>query len=223
MMWRASFAELAHRHLVAGIGQPVGVGEGRFRQAEFARPLGHEVGGKDPLVAGHALGERDAGIVAALDDRAVQEVVDRHLAVEGGEHGRAAGRRAALAPGVLADPIFVGQLDVALLDGVEDHLRRHQLHHAGRRAQLVGVLLEQHAAARRPRSGSRSAHRRRSRPLPSSARPARCCWRHRRTPPQPTASATAAAIRPRHARLVDGNVRETEVSTAIGEVLKPAF
>ena len=33
------------------------------------------------------------------------------------------------------------------LDGVEDHLGRHQLHHAGRRPQLVGVLLEQHAAA----------------------------------------------------------------------------
>ena len=59
----------------------------------------------------------------------------------------AARGRAALAPGVFADVIFVGQLDVALLDGMEDHLGGHQLHHAGRRPQLVGVLLEQHAAA----------------------------------------------------------------------------
>ena len=64
-----------------------------------------------------------------------------------GKHGRAAGGRAAPAPGVLADPVFVGQLDVTLLDGVEDDLGGHQLHHAGGRAQLVGVLLEQHAAA----------------------------------------------------------------------------
>ena len=189
--------QFAHRHLVGGIGQPVGIAEGRLGQAELAGALGHEVGGKDPLVAGHAFGERDAGIVAALDDGAVQEIVDRNLAVDGGEHRRAARRRAALAPGVLADPVFVGQLDVALLEGVEDHLGRHQLHHAGRRAQFVGVLLEQHAAAGRPRSGSRSARRRQSRPRPSW-RPARCCWRRRRPrPSRPRAPATAA-IRPRH-------------------------
>src|SRR3981189_1823726 len=46
------------------------------------------------------------------------------------------------APGVLADPVLVGQFDVAFLDGVEHHLCRHQLHHAGRCAQFVGVLLE---------------------------------------------------------------------------------
>ena len=94
-----------------------------------------------------ALRQHDAGVVAALDDRAVQEIVDRNLAVERREHGRAAGRRAALAPGVLADVVFVGQLDVALLDGVEHHFGGHQLHHAGGRAQFVGVLLEQDAAA----------------------------------------------------------------------------
>ncbi len=143
------FCQLPHRHLVGGIGQPVGIAEGRLRQAQLAGPLGHEVGGKNPLVAGHAFGQRDAGIIAALDDRAVQQIVDRHLAVEDGKHRRAARRRAALAPGVLADPVFIGQLDLAFLEGVEDHLGRHQLHHAGRRPQFVGVLLEQHAAAGR--------------------------------------------------------------------------
>ena len=63
----------------------------------------------------------------------MQEIVHRYLAVENGKHGRAARRRTALAPGVLADPVFVRQLDLALLDGVEDDLDRHQLHHAGRR------------------------------------------------------------------------------------------
>jgi len=40
----------------------------------------------------------------------VQEIVHRHLAVEHGKHGRAARRRAALAPGVLADPVLVVSL-----------------------------------------------------------------------------------------------------------------
>ena len=82
-----------------------------FGQAELAGALGHEVGGKDALVAGHAFGKRDAGIIAALDDRAVQEIVHRYLAVEDGEHRRAARRRATLAPGVLADPVFVSEFD----------------------------------------------------------------------------------------------------------------
>ena len=143
------FCQFPHRHPVGGIGQPAGIAERRLRQAEFAGALGHEVGGKDPLVAGHAFGERNAGIIAALDDRALQQVVHRHLAVENGKHGRAAGRRTALAPGVLADPVFVRRLYLAFLDGVEDDLDRHQLHHAGRRPQFVGALLEQHAAAGR--------------------------------------------------------------------------
>src|SRR5882757_918649 len=139
--------ELPHRHLVGGIWQPVGIAEGRFGHAELAGALGHEVGRKSMLVAGDAFGERDAGIVAARDDRAVQEVVDRDIAVDRREHRRGSGRRPAPPPGVLADPVLVRQLDVALLDGVEHHLDRHQLHHAGGRAQFVGVLLEQHAAA----------------------------------------------------------------------------
>jgi hypothetical protein len=98
---------------------------------------------------GDAFGERNAGVVAALDDRTMQEIVDRDLAVERGKHRRAARGRATLAPGVLADPVLVGQLDIARLDGVEDDLGRHQLHHAGGRTQLVGILFPQHAAGGR--------------------------------------------------------------------------
>ena len=71
--------QFPHRHLVAGVGQPVGIAEGRFGQTQLAGALGHEVAGKGALVAGHALGERDAGIIAALDDGAMQEIVDRDL------------------------------------------------------------------------------------------------------------------------------------------------
>ena len=140
------FRQLPHGHLVGRVRQPVGVSERGLRQAQLTGPLGHEVGGKNPLIAGHAFSQRDTGIIAALDDGALQQVVDRHLAVEDGKHRRAAGRCPAPAPGVLADPVFIGQFDVAFLESVEDHLRGHQLHHAGRRPQFVGVLLEQHAA-----------------------------------------------------------------------------
>src|ERR1700694_5978333 len=43
-------------------------------------------------------------------------------------------------------------------------------------------------------------------------------------PPQPTAIATAAAIRPRQARPVaDLALRDRDIATAIGDVLNPAF
>ena len=41
----------------------------------------------------------------------------------------------------------VGRLEPACRDLVEHHLRGHQLGEAGRRNQVVGPLLEQHAAA----------------------------------------------------------------------------
>jgi hypothetical protein len=56
---------------------------------------------------------------------AVQEIVHRDLAVDGGEHGRAARWGAAPAPGVFADAIFVGQLDVTLCERMKHHFRRH--------------------------------------------------------------------------------------------------
>ena len=43
-------------------------------------------------------------------------------------------------------------------------------------------------------------------------------------PPHPTAAATTAAIRPRQERPVAGlDLRESDISTAIGDALKPAF
>jgi hypothetical protein len=125
--------------LLPGSGRP-------FELAKLAGAFGHHVR-KSALAAGDALRQHHAGIIAALDDGAVQQIVDGNLAVKHREHGRIAGRRAALAPGIFADGIFVGRLDVALLEGVKHHLRGHQLHHAGRRPQLVGVFLEQDAAA----------------------------------------------------------------------------
>ena len=148
-MWRASMASSRTVILFPGSGRPLELAKvERVRPSSRARLVIMSVG-EAAFIAGHAFRKRDAGIVAALDDGAVQQIVDRDLAVDGGEHGRGARRRAARAPGILADVILVGQLDVAFLEGMEHGLRRHQLHHAGRRAQFVGILLEQHAAAGR--------------------------------------------------------------------------
>ena len=97
--------------------------------------------GKVVLVTGDALGERNTCVVAGMDDDALDQVGDLHPAMNGGEHGRAAGRRPALAPGIRADDELFLQGEVAFLDLVEDNLRRHQLGEARRRNELIGVLL----------------------------------------------------------------------------------
>ena len=137
--------EFAHRHVVLRIVQPGRIGEIRLRQPELPGALVHHVGERQ-FAAGDAFGERDAGVVAGLDHHAVQQVAHADAAVERREHGRAAGGRAALAPGVLADRHLVFVLELALGDRVQHHLGGHQLGHAGRRIDLVGVALEQDGA-----------------------------------------------------------------------------
>ena len=130
---------------VPRIGQPVRIAECRFGQADLARPRG-QFFGEFQFVAGDPFGQHDAGIVGGLNDDAVQQIVHADLAVEHGKHGGAVRRRAALAPGIFAHPVFVGEVDAALLELVEDVFGGHQLGEAGRIDQLVGVALEQHRA-----------------------------------------------------------------------------
>ncbi|MNC35961.1 hypothetical protein D3C75_844610 [compost metagenome] len=101
----------------------------------------HQVG-EGVLAAGDVLGHRDAGVVAGLDDDAVQQVAQGHLGADLDEHPRAAG-----APGVLADGDQVLLADLALADLQGGDVGGHQLGQAGRRQALVAALLDQHAAA----------------------------------------------------------------------------
>jgi hypothetical protein len=123
-----------------GSGSPL-----ELANAEGARALGHALG-KGDFIAFHGLGHDHATVIAALDDGAAEEIGNGNAAVQRREHGRCAGWRAALAPGILAGAIFIGELDVATGQRVEHDLHGHQLHHAGGRAQLVGILLEQYGA-----------------------------------------------------------------------------
>ncbi len=145
-MRRASISEFARGHLLARIWQSVRIGESRLRKADLARPLG-ELLGEIKLAARDALGEDDGAVIGRLNDHAVDERVDRHLAVQRGEHRRAMRRRPAGAPGMFAHRIFVGQLDLAGLEQMEDIFRRHQLAETRRIDQLVGILLIKNAAA----------------------------------------------------------------------------
>ena len=138
-------AQFARGDVRAGIGQAVGIGEHRFGEADFARALSHLIG-EIGFIAGQPFGQHDAGIVAGLDDHAVQQIVDGNLAVDRREHGGAVRGRAALAPGILAHGVFVGELDAAFFKLVEHVFGGHQLGEAGREDELVGVALEQHAA-----------------------------------------------------------------------------
>ncbi len=140
-------AEVAHRHLLRGIRKSGRIGEIGLLQAELAGPGVHFLGER-ALVAGQALGQGDAGVVAGLHHGALDQVLDPGLAVDRQEHARRVGRRAAFAPRVLARHVFGIEGDVALLELVEHDLRRHQLGHAGGRRRRVGVFLEQDGAGR---------------------------------------------------------------------------
>jgi hypothetical protein len=85
-----------------------------------------------------------AGVVAGLDDDAVQQVADGHLAADLDEHPRTAGT-----PGVFADGHRVVLADLATTDFQGGDVGGHQLGQAGWRQALVTVVLDQHVAAGR--------------------------------------------------------------------------
>ena len=73
-----------------GIGQAGGIAE----MAGFhAQPLGLAVHHlrEDFFAAGHAFGQRHTGIVAGLDDHALDQVFNLHLRIDADKHFRALG------------------------------------------------------------------------------------------------------------------------------------
>ena len=122
--------------------QARGVDEIRLRQPDVLGVFGHLLG-EGILGAGDALGEDDAGVVARLHGDALDEIGDAHHRVERREHGRAARRRAACPPGMLAHLELILELEAARLQLAEHDGERHELAHARRRHQRVGILLEE--------------------------------------------------------------------------------
>ena len=111
--------------------------------------------GERLLGTGGVFGQRDRGIVAGLDDHAVQQILQRYLAVELEEAGGAVGAGAAAAPGVLADGDRIGHVDLAVGDLGRDDVVGHDLgdrrrFHAQVRflagENLAGRVIHQHPA-----------------------------------------------------------------------------
>ena len=103
--------------------------------------LVHELG-EGRLVAGDMLRQGDAGVVAGLDDHALDQFLQGDLLADLGEHARAAG-----APGRFADQDLVGEGDVTRGQFVEDHIGGQDLGQAGRVQAIIGTGLHQGLAA----------------------------------------------------------------------------
>jgi hypothetical protein len=95
------------------------------------------------LGAGDQLGERDAGVVAGLDDHPADQLVHRDGLARIDEHARA-GR----APCTLRHGYLLIERDLFFLERHEYHVRAHQLRQRRRLEPLVGLLRGQNLAAR---------------------------------------------------------------------------
>ena len=114
-----------------GIRQPGGIAVAAIFHAQFFGVLVHQVG-EGRLAACHVLGQRDACVVAGLDDHPLQQHRNRHLAAQVDEGPRAAGP-----PCGFADGHRIFKPDALVLDVAEYRIGSHQLGDAGRIQSLV--------------------------------------------------------------------------------------
>jgi hypothetical protein len=98
------------------------------------------------LGARDRLGQHDAGVVARQGDDAVQKVFYADLLVRRQEHRRSRGGAMPAAPCLRVHRDHLVQLELALVDKVERHVRGHHLGHRRGRNAAVGVAREQHRA-----------------------------------------------------------------------------
>ena len=126
--------------VVVGMRPAGGVGEVGMGQSQPLRVQVHQID-EGVLAAGHVLGQGNAGIVARLDDHALEQFVYRHPLAHFDEH-----LRALHAPGLLAHQYLVVLADGALRHFGQHHVGGHHLGETGRLHPLVGVVFGQHAA-----------------------------------------------------------------------------
>ena len=107
--------------IVLGIRQPRYIGEAGVLQAQ-AHGLAIHLIDEGRFAAGHALGEGNGSVVAGLHDHSLKQVFNRNRAARLQEHART-GR----APGFLRNRDCLRQGDPLLAQGVEGHVRGHQL------------------------------------------------------------------------------------------------
>jgi len=119
---------------VLRVGQAAGVAKARILHAEPLRLAIHHLR-KVLLVTGNRLRQCHAGVVARLDDHALEQVVDRDLRAHLDEHLRTAGL-----PGFLRDRHGLIDLQRTLPDGGKAQVGGHQLGQRSRLQALLGRL-----------------------------------------------------------------------------------
>ena len=117
----------------------------RRLEAKLMRAARH-VRGEIALGAVKGFSKSDRGVVAGIDDHALNQVFHFDAAVDGGEHRRTTRGRPAGAPGIRRDQQFLIELELALFQRLEDDFHRHQLGEACRRHGLIGRTLKEIAA-----------------------------------------------------------------------------
>ena len=138
-------AKIPHRHPVIGIGPARCIGKGRCRHPKRRRPFGHQRG-KGRFRTSQTLGHNDAGIIARIDDHAVDQFFNRRSIIMLQHHGRSAVARHL--HGIVRNSEGRVHRDPPIAQGLEQHVDRHQLGHRSRGQRLIGVLVHQHSVGR---------------------------------------------------------------------------
>ena len=111
--------------------------------------------------AGEIFRHYDAGVIARLDDDAVDELFHRYLRADAHT-----GLRALRAPCFFTDGEFIVELYLAFFQALEQQIDRHQLAHRRWRHRLLTHLVQEHGMGVHVDHigvGSRGFHRRKSR------------------------------------------------------------
>ncbi len=101
----------------------------------------HQIG-KGRLAAGDMLRKRNAGIVAGLDDHALEQILQRHPLADFDKHLGTAG-----APSLLADQDLIRQGKIAFRKLAKDNIGGHDFGQAGGFEALIGIGLAEHLTA----------------------------------------------------------------------------
>ena len=127
---------LVGRGVVVLVGQSVGIGKVGVGTAQLRGALVHQLH-KGADAAGDAVGNDVAGLIGAVDHRAVEQVLIAHD-LAGANVGGAGVGIEPLETVLLCRDHFL-QRDLAALDGLDRQQHGHDLGQAGRGALLVGV------------------------------------------------------------------------------------
>ena len=132
--------EVAGVATLGRIGEPVRIREARRVEVELLRLRVHPAD-EGPFVPGESLGERRRRVVRRCDRHALQQDVERDGLARTQAHPGPRRQR-----GVPADRDQLVELGAPGLDVLEREVERHELHEAGGRPFLVGILGEERAA-----------------------------------------------------------------------------